>query len=48
MENILTLFNNNQIMKSLYSKMEGLNYSLFCNGVTPHHSALIAASIYER
>ena len=47
MENIISLFKKNHNVESLISKTKGLNYSLFCNGVTPHHGALVAATLFQ-
>ena len=46
MENILSLFNKNNTMQELLQKIEGYKYNLFCNGMTPHLSAIAASAIY--
>ena len=47
MNNIIELYKKNQEIENLILKMEGLKYSLFCNGMTSHHNALTVATIYN-
>ena len=47
MRNIISLFKKEYNIEKFISKTKGLQYSLFCNGITPHHGALIASTLYE-
>ena len=48
MNNILSLFKQNENINELINNMKGSEYSLFCTGLTLNTSALLTSTLFNK